>query len=95
MVVAGQRIVKPSLARRIANLVFKSRYSRLDDSSIGYELTYRDNTEEPLIGPNFELFDPNARNNHRQGRSSGRRRRRRRRCCTGSSRKCVLSWQIY
>ena len=95
MVVAGQRIVKPSLARRIANLVFKSRYSRLDDSSIGYELTYRDNTEEPLIGPNFELFDPNARNNHRQGRSSGRRRRRRRRCCTGSSRKCVLSnWRL-
>jgi hypothetical protein len=99
MVVVDQRLVKPSLARRIANLVFKSRYSRLDDSNLGYELTYCDNTEEPLIGPSFELFDPSARNNHHQGRSSsgGRHRRRRRRCCTAGNRnrKCVLSnWRL-
>ncbi|KAF5099045.1 hypothetical protein D0Z00_001805 [Geotrichum galactomycetum] len=99
IVVVDQRLVKPSLARRIANLVFKSRYPRLDDSSLGYELNYRDNTEEPLIGPNFELFDPSSRNSNHQGRSSsgGRRRRRRRRCCTSGTRnhKCVLSnWRL-
>lgn len=92
----GHRLVKPSILRRIASLIFRWRHSHLDDSNIGYELNYRDITEEPLMSSSFEHFEANGLDSHHQKHdSSGERRRRQRRCCAGGGQPCRLSnWRF-
>lgn len=94
--IVGHRLVKPSMLHRIASFIFRWRHSRLDDSNTGYELNYRDITEEPLMSSSFEHFEASGLDSHHQKHDSSRERRRlQRRCCAGGGQQCRLSnWRL-